>query len=794
MKRLALGLSAVMVAGCLTACGGKTETPAETGASTASTESSAAASGEKNNILSVGYSHFSSKFSPFFASTAYDQDVAEVTGVLLLTTDREGNVVQKGIEGVTTPYNGKDYTYTGIADCDVTINDDGTVFYDVTMRDDIKFSDGEPMTIDDAIFSLYALCDPTYDGSATIYGLPIVGMNEYRSGMESKASLILAAGRDNTDFTYFTEDEAKTYWAALDAAGDVFIQEIIDYCKDSDAESLPKVGNSDVALGMVDWGFGSVNDDGTVVTGAATGTEYDTATVTKTDYLNEMLVKYENDIVTLGGTETAGSDLATLVDEKLGDAAGTFKAGVNTGDSAANISGIEKTGDYSMRITTTKFDAVTIYSLGFTVAPLHYYGDKAQYDYENNKFGFPKGDLSIVRDKTTKPLGAGPFVFESFENGVITFSANTNYFKGEPKVKTMLFRETADTDKLAGVVSGAFDITDPSMSTAVLADIKGYNSNGELNGDVITTSLVDNLGYGYIGICANTVKVGEEKDSDASKDLRKAFATMFSVYRDTVINSYYGEMATVIQYPISNTSWAAPKPADEGYQVAYSTDVDGNAIYTADMAEEDKYAAALNAAVGFLKAAGYTFDDATGKFTAAPEGASLAYTCYIPADGSGNHPSFGILTAVKDALATIGISLDIIDTADGNDMWNAMDAGTAEMWCAAWGATPDPDMYQVYYGANAVSLGGSKSNKYDVTDDTLDSLIMSARESADQSYRKSTYKECLNIILDWACEIPTYQRQNAFILSTSRINMNTITPDITTFWDWENDMELIEMN
>ena len=127
-------------------------------------------------------------------------------------------------------------------------------------------------------------------------------------------------------------------------------------------------------------------------------------------------------------------------------------------------------------------------------------------------------------------------------------------------------------------------------------------------------------------------------------------------------------------------------------------------------------------------------------------------------------------------------------------MWNAMDAGTAEMWCAAWGATPDPDMYQVYYGANAVSLGGSKSNKYDVTDDTLDSLIMSARESADQSYRKSTYKECLNTILDWACEIPTYQRQNAFILSTSRINMNTITPDITTFWDWENDMELIEMN
>ncbi|MDD4832853.1 MAG: hypothetical protein PHI78_04155, partial [Clostridia bacterium] len=36
------------------------------------------------DTLVVGYSYFSQKFSAFFAKTAYDQDVATMTGVALL--------------------------------------------------------------------------------------------------------------------------------------------------------------------------------------------------------------------------------------------------------------------------------------------------------------------------------------------------------------------------------------------------------------------------------------------------------------------------------------------------------------------------------------------------------------------------------------------------------------------------------------------------------------------------------------------------------------------------------------
>ena len=789
LKKLSLGLAAVMTVASLSACGKDNTSSDGTNTETGASESTEVSTSTGADTLVVGKDTFGSKFSPFFATLAYDQDVSDMVSIGLLASDREGNIVMKGIEGETIAYNGTDYTYNGIADCDVTQNDDGTVVYDFTLRDDIKFSDGEPLTADDVIFSMYVFADPTYDGAATFYTLPIKGMEDYRSGMDSLGNIILAAGRDNTDFTTFTEDQMNAYWAAVDEEGEKFAQDIVDYCVANYPDYLESVGNSEVALGMFAWGFGDVNDDGTVLTGAGTGTEYNIADLTIADYWSELQAKYENDLLTMSETEAAGDDLFTMLNEDYPE----FTQGITTGDSAANISGIEKTGDYSLRVTMDKFDAVAIYQLGVAVAPLHYYGDTSKYDYDNNMFGFTKGDLSIVKDKTTQPLGAGPYKFDSYENGVVTFTANENYYKGEPKIKTILFKETPESDKLTGVASGTFDISDPSMSVDVLKNIKNYNSNGEVTGDVLTTDLVDNLGYGYIGINANVVKVGDDKASEASKDLRKAFATIFAAYRDTVINSYYGEMATVIQYPMSNTSWAAPKPADEGYQIAYSVDADGNSIYTADMTDEQKYEAALQASISFFKAAGYTFDEATGKFTAAPEGAEMTYEVIIPGGGTGDHPAFGILTAAKEALATIGITLQINDPSDSSVWNNALEANTAEMWAGAWGATVDPDMYQVYHSDNANGKG-TNSNHYSIEDANLDEMIIAARNSADQSYRKATYKECLETILDWGVEIPTYQRQNAVVISTERVNVSTMTPDITTFWGWTNDIEKLEMN
>ena len=757
MKRtIALVLALVLCLALFAGCGSKQEA--------ASGSEEPAATGDKP--LVVGYSNFSSKFSPFFSETAYDQDVWAMTSVNLLETDRQGAIVEKGKTGETRPYNGTDYTYNGIADLTITENADGTIAYDFDLRDDVVFSDGEKLTADDVIFSMYVLSDPTYDGNSTFFALPIAGMEEYRSGMESLYSLILAAGEDNSDFTLWTEEEQTAFWEAYNEASEKFAQSIADFCI---ANGYNEEGDS-IAKCAANWGYELAED------------------ATAADFWAAMMEAYGNDVPTLVSTEAA--DVAW---DELFPAFADYTKGVKTGESADSIKGIEKTGDYSVRVTLTKADAPAIYQLAVTVAPMHYYGDASLYNYDENQFGFPKGDLSSVKAKTTEPMGAGPYKFVKFENGVVYFEANDTYFKGAPKTKLMQFLESNDKDKLNGVTTGTIDITDPSYSKDTVDAIKAANGNDDVNGPVITTNTVDNLGYGYLGISAKAVNVGGDIASDASKNLRKAFATVFSNFRDVTVDSYYGAgVASVINYPISNTSWAAPQATDADYAIAFSKDVQGNDIYTSDMDDAAREEACLKAALGFFEAAGYTVAD--GKLTAAPEGAKMSYEVWIPADGAGDHPSFMMLNLAKDALAKIGMELVVKDLANSADLWTGIEADQVPMWCAAWGATPDPDMYQIYYSGSQGGEAGGSNYMYDIADEELDKLIMEARQSMDQSFRKQMYKSCLDIIVDWAVEIPVYQRQNAIIFSTDRVNMDTVTPDITTYYNWYAEIQNLELN
>ncbi|MBO4323417.1 MAG: ABC transporter substrate-binding protein [Clostridia bacterium] len=758
-KLIVLVLSAVLAFTMATSCGA-TEKSSDSGKDPVTPVDEG-----PQGILTVGYSNFNEKFSPFFAETAYDVDVYTMTSVSLLTSDRTGAIVYKGKTGETIKYNGTDYTYNGIADLNVTENTDGTVYYDFDLRNDVKFSDGVALTADDVIFSMYVLSDPTYDGSSSFFSLPIEGMEAYRAGMDSLLNLIYNAGRANEDYSLWTAEKQTTFWTKYDAATTALAQEIVDYC----LANYAAYGAVDVASSAALWGF-SIPADGTIA-----------------DFAAALEAAYGANVSKMINTENAGSsveDLFPNIEE--------FSAvGIQTGESASSITGIQKTGDYSLRVVLTEVDATAIYSLGVTVAPLHYYGDTAKYDYANNKFGFDKGDLSVVRAKTTKPLGAGPFKFVSYADGVVRFTANTSYFLGSPKVAEVQFVESTDTEKINGVINGQLDITDPSFNDTVIASIKEANSNNTLYGDKVTISAVDNLGYGYLGMSAHTVKVGDDGSSEASRNLRKALATVFSVYRELSVSSYYHERASVINYPISNTSWAAPQPADEGYEAAFSRDANGNPLYTSSMTADEKYAAALQGALTFFEAAGYTVEG--GVVTAAPEGGKMSFKALIPADGEGDHPSFQLLQEAKVALASIGIELNVVDLANSSELWDTINADQAEIWCAAWGASADPDMYQIYFSGDGDKDAGGSNYMYDIDDAQLNQLILDARKTTDQSERKLMYKDCLDIIISWAVEVPVYQRQNVIIFSPERVKMETVTKDITTFYGWMAEIEKLEV-
>lgn len=767
-KLLSLFLVGALAAGMLAGCG-----KADDGKKDSSKTEESDNGGD--TPLVVGYSQFSAKFSPFFCDSDYDRDATDMTQVLLISNDRAGAIIYNGIEGETTSYNGTDYTYYSPSNVEVDIDEaTGDTTYTVTIRDDIKFSDGEPMTIDDVIFTMYVLSDTDYDGSSTLYSTPIKGMKAYRANS-----------------------------TAADSVTPEMVQEKIDEMPEALATQISEEIIAPVLTSEFAWVESDVVTDPTsygleegVTTAQAFAAlyapDYDPADKDDETVLADVIAQYGSDYATLG-TNYAGD--AAYFDEDVNSMAETAVIedlrAAGEGEEVANISGIERVDDYTLKITTDGFDATMIYQLGIEITPMHYYGDKSLYDYDNNSFGFTRGDLSIVRDKTDKPMGAGPYVFEKYENKTIYYTANENYYLGAPKTKNVQFKETAEAEKVTAVEQGTVDLSDPSGSKETFEQIAGINGNGETSGDKIITSAVDNLGYGYLGCNADTVNVGGEPDSDASKNLRKAMMTIFAVYRDVNIDSYYGDAASIINYPISNTSWAAPQKSDADYEIAYSRDVNGEPIYTDGMSAEEKYEAAAQAALGYFEAAGYTVEN--GKVTAAPEGASLEYEVIIPAEGGSDHPAFGLLTDAKAAFEAIGITLTINNPSDSNVLWDALDAGTQNFWTAAWAATIDPDMYQVYYSTNIVGKGGTNSNNYHIADAELDALIMEARSSDDQAFRKAEYKQCLDIILDWAVELPTYQRQNCVIYSPERINEDTMAKDVTPFYKWMSEIEKIEM-
>ena len=744
---LALAMAVAMAAGLLAGCGSSASSSAE---SVATSEAAATDTGSSDGTLVLADTGFEGKFSPFFAASSADQHVIDLTNIALLGADRKGEMILKGIEGETREYNGTDYTYYGPADCEVTENADGTVTYAINMRDDLVFADGTPITIDDVIFNLYVYMDPTYDGSATLYSMPIAGLDDYRSSMTTLSKLIAEAGEDNTDNSLFTAEQQKAFWDAVNEGGTAFAQEIVDSCV-----AAGYADEGDVAAAASAWGFDGLAADATAK-----------------DFFLAIAENYDWNFASMEA-ETAGSALSDLIPA---DVYAYSTTGVATGADVDTVSGIVKTGDYSMTITTTELSNSMIYQLQLPIASLDYYGDRSLYDYDNHSYGFKKGDLSKVRSVTSTPLGAGAYTFNKYSDGVIYLDANPSYYQGEPAAKHVNMKETQEADKITGVQAGTIDISDPSYSLEAANQIATINGgNSDLDGSVITTRLMDFRGYGYIALSANNVKVGDDPASEESKNLRKAIMTVIAAYRDEGINSYYGDTASVINYPTVT---------DDGYKIAYSTDVDGNEIYTSDMSGDTKYAAALQAALGYFEAAGYTVEN--GQVTAAPAGAKMEYTVNIGASGNGDHPSFQVLTNAAAALKTIGFTLTVNDLANASDLYSSYQSGVAEGWVAAWQSTNDPDMYQLYDSKGS-------TNYYQINDADLDELIETARQTTDQDARKAMYKEAMEIILDWGVELPVYQRSESAIFSSERIDTATIPNDLTPYWTYQSEINTIAL-
>ena len=136
-------------------------------------------------------------FNPFYSSSGPDGSVVGMTQIGMLSADKDGKVAFGKDEACVV----LDYEAITNTKADGTVD---TTVYRFVLKNDLKFSNGSPLTMKDVLFNLYVYLDPVYTGSSTMYSTDILGLKDYRTQTVS-------SGDSNTDdqITRQAGDRAK---------------------------------------------------------------------------------------------------------------------------------------------------------------------------------------------------------------------------------------------------------------------------------------------------------------------------------------------------------------------------------------------------------------------------------------------------------------------------------------------------------------------------------------------------------------------------------------------------------
>ncbi len=142
------------------------------------------ANGGRPDALVIMTDECDGLFNPFFSTTASDGTIVGMTQISMLTTEYVNGEVKEAY--------GDDHAVV-VKDYNKQETGKYTV-YTFVLKNNLKFSDGEALTINDVLFNLYVYLDPVYTGSSTMYSTDIVGLLDYRT--QTKLSESESEGAD----------------------------------------------------------------------------------------------------------------------------------------------------------------------------------------------------------------------------------------------------------------------------------------------------------------------------------------------------------------------------------------------------------------------------------------------------------------------------------------------------------------------------------------------------------------------------------------------------------------------
>lgn len=433
-----------------------------------------------------------------------------------------------------------------------------------------------------------------------------------------------------------------------------------------------------------------------------------------------------------------------------------------------------------LSIKINDVDPKAIYNFSFTVAPMHYYsGTWRGKDYVaafngTTEFGLEFGEIKFMNEvinasnKVGLPVGAGTYKASNASgSGEVTsdtfFNNNMVYYERNPyfetlgsgisnaKIKYVRYKVVESDQIINALTNGDIDFGEPS---ATQPNIQAVNNAGLGHVEIATS------GYGYVGLNPRFVP-----NINVRRAIIKAMNTSLITQ-----NYYQGGLAEIIYRPMSKTNWAYPKDATIYKQddVTYAYDSTGQEIKQ------------------LVEDAGYVFNGTCYEKNIDGFGVdTLNYKLTI-AGRSTDHPAYSMFLNAARILNSVGFDVKVVTSQTA---LSDLSAGKLAIWAAAWSSTIDPDMYQVYHmdsQASSTSNWGYKQIKAGKNTEAyaeeyriiteLSDLIDQGRSTTNQNERKGIYARALDKVMEFAVEMPTYQRNDMSAYNKNVLDEGTMTP------------------
>ena len=474
-----------------------------------------------------------------------------------------------------------------------------------------------------------------------------------------------------------------------------------------------------------------------------------------------------------------------------------------------------------LSITINGVDPKAVWNFAFTVAPMYYYSNEEQinkFSFENHHYGVEYASQTFMNevvkspDKIGVPVGAGAYAASKsdggienikagdfYDLGVIYFERNPYYAMGPAAIKKVRFQVVSSNRMLDALYTGSVDFVEPNAKPETIQELNSKVEEGIGNKSIRTS------GYGYIGVNAGKIP---------SVEVRQAI--MHAINTQLCVD-YYQTTASPIYRPMSLASWAYPQgctpyypyiggkiPGDlSNVNPAYADFVElkgKQAGQTFTEAEQIEFITSLVVSAGFNLNNGIYEADIKGF------GVSKLDYVFTVAGSEQDHPAWSAMLGAAELLNQCGFKIRV--TTDANAL-SKLSSGALTVWAAAWGSTIDPDMYQVYHmdsqATSTLNWGykqikrASDSNafkdEYEIICDLSD-LIEEARSYEAQEDRKPIYEEALQLVMELAVELPTYQRNDLYAYNTDKIDVSTFTPDneLSPFKGLTSDLHEVSLN